>query len=75
MKALLAVMVLLLITFASAEESQPDAVDQATSFITSINPLILIAAGVVLILASSLAKVIGILLLIVGIIVLVLSLF
>ena len=70
MKALVAVMVLLLATSVAAETAQSGMAD-AKNFLSSVNPLILIVAGVLLFLASSLAKIIGILLLIVGVIALI----
>ncbi len=65
MKALIAVMVLLLATSVAAEAGQ-SSMNDAKNFLSSVNPLILIVAGILLVLASSLAKFIGILLLIVG---------
>ena len=74
MKALIAVMVLLLATTAMAqEEGQGGTLDSATSFIMGINPLVLIIAGVVLFFASNLAKLIAIVLVLVGAVSLIVS--
>ncbi len=77
MKALVAVLVLLLATTAVAQEgegSNGGALDSATNFILGVNPVILIIAGIVLFFASNLAKLIAIALVLIGIASLVVSL-
>jgi|GEM_PF-5165244 len=75
MKALIAVMVLFLVASVSAAEppNAQNSIDSAANFILSINPLFLIVGGILLIVASSLAKLIGVGLLLIGIVSLALS--
>jgi len=73
--SLLAVMVLLLSASVSAEAASQVAVSDAKLFLMSINPILFLVAGVILIIASSMAKYIGIALLLIGIASLVITLF
>ena len=69
MKAYFAVLVLLLIASASAAEpGQQSITSQIKGFFATVNPFLLIAAGVLLFIASNLAKMIGIRLLVVGVV-------
>jgi hypothetical protein len=68
MKAYFAVLVLLLIASASAAEPQQSVTSQIKGFFSTVNPFLLIAAGILLFIASGLAKMIGIILLIVGVV-------
>ncbi len=75
MKALVAVVVLVLAASASA---QPQTGEKGTAetvkdLILGINPIILLAAGILLFLASNLAKLIAVLLIIIGLAGLILS--
>lgn len=65
--SLLAVMVLLLSASVSAASTSQVAVSDAKLFLMSINPLLFLVAGVILIIASSMAKYIGIALILIGI--------
>lgn len=63
-------MVLLLATSALAQvEDVTETAGSAKDYLLALNPLILIAAGVILFFASKFAKIIGILLIIIGAIV------
>lgn len=64
---LLAVMVLLLSASVSAAPTPQAAVSEAKLFLMNINPLLFLVAGVLLIIASTLAKYIGIALILIGI--------
>jgi hypothetical protein len=63
MKALILLFTLLMVTSAVAQEHQAES---AVDWVLSLNPLILIIAGIVLFFASGLAKIIAILLVLVG---------
>jgi hypothetical protein len=70
MKAYFAVLVLLLAVSAAAAEpaQQQSAMSQIKGFFSTVNPFVLIAAGVLLLIASGMAKLIGAILLVVGVI-------
>ena len=69
MKAYFAVLVLLLAVSAAAAEpaQQQSAMSQIKGFFSTVNPFVLIAAGVLLLIASGMAKLIGAILLVVGV--------
>jgi hypothetical protein len=66
MKLYMALMVLLLISSACAEAEEASQAQGAVDFILSLNPVILLIAGIILFLASGLAKVIAIILILLG---------
>ena len=77
MKTIIALFMVLLAVSVVADElpaqESSDAGSNALSFISGLNPIILIVAGIILFFASHLAKFIAIILIIVGILSLLLS--
>jgi len=70
MKFLIGVLVLLLATSAVAQ-GNGQASSSLTSFLATLNPIVLIAAGVILFFAQKLAKLIAIVLIVLGLILLI----
>ncbi len=70
MKTYFAVLVLFLAVSAAAAEpaQQQSAMSQIKGFFSTVNPFVLIAAGVLLFVASGLAKLIGVILLVIGVV-------
>lgn len=68
MKAFVVLAVLALVTLASAEPAADGPMKQVKDFFSSVNPIILIAGGILLLVASGLAKLIAVVLILVGVI-------